>query len=835
MQWIVETIESPATGSLDAGLDQGSTANGSDAISFAYDLLNTLQAIRGGDFSVRMAGNRGGLAGEIAETLNAIAAANQQVAHQLRRVCEDVGREGRTRQRVKFGLPNGAWGEMEESINTLIDDLTWPVTALTRAVAAVAQGDLSHTLALGRDGRPLKGEFLQAATVVNAMMKQLRTLTSEVVRVAREVGTEGKLGGHIRAGEAAGVWKDLTNSVNAMASNLAAQVRNIADVAIAAVDGDLSKKVTVDVRGALAGLRDSINAMIASLRLVAERNIEEDWVETNLAKFASLLEGQRDISAVGRLLLSELTPLLDAQLGVIYRPETEKGVSCLKVLAAYADDDGRLYSERIPLGAGVIGQCAIDKRRLLITQRPTHTVPTGFSMFKATPQNVVVLPVLFRKEVKAVIELASVSAFTTRQMTFLEQLAGRIGIVLNDIETATETEGLRKRLQESEDQLNLALAAGKMGSWDWDLVEGACVWDEQQKQIFGVGHVPFEVALSNIMELVDRRDWKMLCRLLKRVRQDGGAHQAEFRVRRPDGSLRWCLGRAAAITDASGRVSRVRGVTIDITERKEAEDRQSLLAREVDHRTKNALSVVHAIVSLTRAEDIKQFSAAVEGRIAALARAHSLLSDSRWRGAKIADLIHGELAPYRTPNLGRVRISGKSLSLHPSAVQALALAVHELATNAAKYGALSMPSGSVEVTWEAHDDRLELRWIERGGPPSEPKTQGGFGMRVIKASVEAQLSGAVEFDWQSEGLQCVIRVPSRPKTELFDNFLDSSDKSNPRHADRRELGPRRRIPLIRDESFTLAFPSAASGGGKGGGESQLVRLDLNAVALNAPN
>ncbi len=245
--------------------------------------------------------------------------------------------------------------------------------------------------------------------------------------------------------------------------------------------------------------------------------------------------------------------------------------------------------------------------------------------------------------------------------------------------------------------------------------------------------------------------------------------------------------------------------------------------------------MVHAIVSLTRAEDIKQFSAAVEGRIAALARAHSLLSDSRWRGAKIADLIHGELAPYRTPNLGRVRISGKSLSLHPSAVQALALAVHELATNAAKYGALSMPSGSVEVTWEAHDDRLELRWIERGGPPSEPKTQGGFGMRVIKASVEAQLSGAVEFDWQSEGLQCVIRVPSRPKTELFDNFLDSSDKSNPRHADRRELGPRRRIPLIRDESFTLAFPSAASGGGKGGGESQLVRLDLNAVALNAPN
>jgi two-component sensor histidine kinase len=244
--------------------------------------------------------------------------------------------------------------------------------------------------------------------------------------------------------------------------------------------------------------------------------------------------------------------------------------------------------------------------------------------------------------------------------------------------------------------------------------------------------------------------------------------------------------------------------------------------------------VVHAIVSLTKAEDIKQFSAAVEGRIAALARAHSLLSDSRWGGAKIADLIHGELAAYRSPNLARVWISGNSLSLHPSAVQALALAVHELATNAAKYGALSVSSGSVEVTWEAHDDGLELRWIERGGPTSEPKAQGGFGMRVIKASVETQLSGTVEFDWQQEGLQCVIRVPCRPKIELFDNLWDSHEKSDARHSDRCELGLRRRIPLIRDESLTPSLPSPVSGGGKGG-ESKLARLDFNAVAHNAPN
>jgi PAS domain S-box-containing protein len=339
-----------------------------------------------------------------------------------------------------------------------------------------------------------------------------------------------------------------------------------------------------------------------------------------------------------------------------------------------------------------------------------------------------------------------------------------------------------------------------MGSWDWDLVKGRCVWDEGQKQIFGVDPASFDVVFPNVRKLVDRGDWKMLCRLLKQARQDGEACQAEFRVRRPDGDMRWCLGKAVAVRDAGGRISRIRGVTVDITERKEAEDRQSLLAREVDHRTKNVLAVVHAIVSLTRAEDIKQFSAAVEGRVQALARAHSLLSESRWRGAKIADLIQGELACYRTPNLERIRISGKSLSLHPSAVQALALAVHELASNAAKHGALSVPSGSVEVTWESRDDQLELRWVERGGPLSEPKAQLGFGMRVIKASVETQLSGTVEFDWGYDGLQCAICVPCRPKMELFDNFWDSIQDSGIRHSDARELGPHRRIALVKDDS-----------------------------------
>jgi two-component sensor histidine kinase len=275
--------------------------------------------------------------------------------------------------------------------------------------------------------------------------------------------------------------------------------------------------------------------------------------------------------------------------------------------------------------------------------------------------------------------------------------------------------------------------------------------------------------------MVDRDDWKMMCRQLRRARRNGGAWQLEFRVRHPDGGLRWCLGTAVAAKDTAGRVSHIRGITMDITERKEAENRQSLLAREVDHRTKNALTVVHAIVSLTRADDIEQFSAAVEGRIHALARAHGLLSDSRWRGAKIADLIQGELAPLRTADLERIRMSGRSLTLHPAVVQALALAVHELADNAVRHGALSAPSGSVHVAWEQHGDELALRWSESGGPqPREVLSRKeGLGLRIIRASVESQLRGAVTCDWRPDGLLCFIRVPCHSKAEMFGDFLYS--------------------------------------------------------------
>ncbi len=234
-----------------------------------HHMLQALQAMRVGDFSVRLPADRTGLAGKIADTFNEIVAANERMAHELEYVGQVVGREGKTRQRVKFGLSNGAWGEMEGSVNTLIDDLLWPTTAVTHAITAVARGDLLQTVRLDVDGRPLQGEFLRLATIVNTMIEQLGVFTSEVTRVAREVGTDGKLGGQAQVSEVTGVWRDLTESVNSMASNLTAQVRNIADVTIAVANGDLSKKITVDVRGEILQLKEAINTMVDQLRSFA--------------------------------------------------------------------------------------------------------------------------------------------------------------------------------------------------------------------------------------------------------------------------------------------------------------------------------------------------------------------------------------------------------------------------------------------------------------------------------------------------------------------------------------------------------------------------------------
>jgi hypothetical protein len=280
------------------------------------------------------------------------------------------------------------------------------------------------------------------------MTDTLATFADQVTTVAREVGVEGRLGGQANVPGAAGTWKDLTGNVNLLAANLTTQVRAIAEVATAVTKGDLTRSVQVEARGEVAELKDNINTMIGNLRLTTDRNTEQDWLKTNLARFTNMLQGQRDLTTVGRLLLSELAPLVGAQHGVIYQVEGDGTANGLKLLSAYADDAASGYSERLQLGEGLVGQCARDARRMVISEMPDNVLSINSGLFRAPPRNAIVLPVLFEGQVKAVIELASVGAFTHLQMSFLEQLTTSIGIVLNSIEATMQTEGLLKQSQQ---------------------------------------------------------------------------------------------------------------------------------------------------------------------------------------------------------------------------------------------------------------------------------------------------------------------------------------------------------------------------------------------------
>jgi len=376
----------------------------------------------------------------------------------------------------------------------------------------------------------------------------------------------------------------------------------------------------------------------------------------------------------------------------------------------------------------------------------------GYEMGAVDYVPVPVIPEVLRAKVKVFAELYR----KTRQLEHLNrELEARVA------ERTAALAASNVRLTQSEQMRTLALAAGQMGTWDWDVVAGRGTWDEGQYRIFGVDPETFTVTVESIRALVHPEDWDRLLQTRTHVADNAQSFQTEFRVRRPSGETRWCLGTAAASLE-NGRMVRMSGVTVDITDRKVAEERQALLAREVDHRARNALAVVQSIVRLTRARDVESHVTAVEGRIQALARAHVLLSQSRWQGADLGTLVEEELAPYRGGRAGerdRVVTRGSNVVLEPATAQTVALALHELATNAAKYGALSEAAGGVRLAWEVRSGNLVLHWSESGGPPVDPPVVKGYGTRVIAASIERQLGGSAVFEWRRKGLECTLSVP----------------------------------------------------------------------------
>jgi HAMP domain-containing protein/signal transduction histidine kinase/DNA-binding response OmpR family regulator len=408
------------------------------------NIAEVTTAVARGDLSRKITVDVRGEILELKDTINTMVDQLNAFAAEVTRVAREVGTEGKLGGQAMVPGVAGTWKDLTDNVNVMASNLTEQVRGIVKVVTAVANGNLKQKLTV-----KARGEVNALAETINNMTDTLAIFADQVTTVAREVGVEGRLGGQANVPGAAGTWKDLTGNVNLLAANLTTQVRAIAEVATAVTKGDLTRSIQVDARGEVAELKDNINTMIENLRFTTERNLEQDWLKTNLARFTNMLQGQRDLVTVGKTLLSELVPLVDAHQGLIYQlvsPTDE--TPHLKLLASYANRKNKGYPERLELGEGFVGQCAMDMRRIHVVDMPPHAVPISSTMIEAMPRSIVVFPVVFEGQLKAVLGLASLNLFAPTQVTFLEQLTDSIGIVLNSIEASMQTEDLLKQSQQ---------------------------------------------------------------------------------------------------------------------------------------------------------------------------------------------------------------------------------------------------------------------------------------------------------------------------------------------------------------------------------------------------
>ncbi|HVV28554.1 MAG TPA: HAMP domain-containing protein, partial [Rhizomicrobium sp.] len=405
------------------------------------NIAEVTTAVARGDLSRKITVDVKGEILELKNTINTMVDQLNAFASEVTRVAREVGTEGRLGGQASVPGVAGTWKDLTDNVNSMAGNLTAQVRNIAEVATAIAGGDLSKKITVD-----VRGEILLLKDTLNTMVERLRSFAAEVTRVAREVGTEGKLGGQAEVPGVGGTWKDLTDNVNLLAANLTTQVRAIAEVATAVTKGDLTRSIQVAANGEVAELKDNINTMIGNLRLTTKRNTEQDWLKTNLARFTNMLQGQRDLNTVGRLLLSELTPLVNAQLGVIYHKGLDPD-SGLRLIASYADDAVDGHPQTLAIGQGLIGQCARDMKPLLITSLGSETTPINSALMRLMPRNIIVLPVVFENQIKAVMELSSLGSFTEQEITFLGQLTDNIGIVLNSIEATMQTEALLTQSQ----------------------------------------------------------------------------------------------------------------------------------------------------------------------------------------------------------------------------------------------------------------------------------------------------------------------------------------------------------------------------------------------------
>jgi signal transduction histidine kinase/CheY-like chemotaxis protein/HAMP domain-containing protein len=518
-----------------------------ETILFESEIFRVLQKVKNGNFTVRMPADQVGLRGKICDTLNEIIELNENMANELETAGEQVGRKGKLGRAADIHGARGRWKDSVDNLNGLVRDLTGPVMEISNVISSVKRGNFNHYHSMEFEGRPLEGEYLRITKELNALVKYLSAFSKEVTRVAkeiategqlggqaeikntagawkeladnvnlmatcvthgvrsvakivtsvtkgnlkqkltheakgeiaalteaindmidglatfadqvstvaREVGTEGKLGGQANVPGASGSWKNLTENVNQLAANLTSQVRAISEVAGAVTKGDLTRTIGVEAKGEVEAMKDTINQMIANLKVTTLRNQEQDWLKSNLAKFTQMLQGHKELNTVTKRILSELAQVVSAQCGLFYllEPASRLIDSRLKLIATYAYSKRKNLSNEFAMGEGLVGQCALEKERILLTDVPNDYLMINSGLGEAKPLSILVLPVLFEGQLKGVIELASFETFNKTHQDFLERLTESIGIVVNTIETNSRTESLLAQSQSLAEEL----------------------------------------------------------------------------------------------------------------------------------------------------------------------------------------------------------------------------------------------------------------------------------------------------------------------------------------------------------------------------------------------
>jgi PAS domain S-box-containing protein len=764
---------------------------GSNLTAQVRSIAEVTTAVARGDLNRKITVDVKGEILELKNTINTMVDQLNAFAGEVSRVAREVGTEGKLGGQAVVPGVAGTWKDLTDNVNFMALNLTEQVRGIAKVVTAVVNGNLNRRLTV-----QAKGEIAALADIINDMTDTLATFADQVTNVAREVGVEGRLGRQASVPGAAGTWRDLTGNVNLLAANLTNQVRAIAEVATAVTKGDLSRSIEVEARGEVAELKDDINMMISNLRETTESNREQDWLKTNLTRFAGMLQGQRDLSTVGRMLLSELSPLIRAHQGTIYYLGETEGNGELRLLSSYART-GRPI-ETVSLGEGLVGQCALERKSILLQDVPPEFVGVSSTLGEAPRVSIVVFPVLFEGETKAVIELATAYRFTDVNLALLDQLTASIGAIFNTIEATMRTERLlqesrrltvqlrelnntleqrvaertaslqssTQRLRDSQRQLQELIAAIPAAIYTTDAEGNITYFNEAAVELTGrtptIGSAEWCVALQLYHPDGTPLPYEQSPMALA-LKEGRDIRNAEAVAERPNGTRVPFIPYPTPLRDGDGTIVGAINMLADVSERKQAETQQRVLLNELNHRVKNNMQMLQTLLETAAREATSvEARAALEeagGKVTAMAAAQRVLySTSDATRFSASDFLNTvcETAKQTFPPELNIDCEAEAIQLPNDVAMPLALIANELLTNAVKHG-LSGPNARVRVRLTKEDD-LFLFYVEDDGP--------GFDL----GSVQRRSSGLALVQGLARQLRGKFEVTRTPTTRCSVSF-----------------------------------------------------------------